>query len=207
MHLLKWSFPDGTAREINIELEQYSQESKYAILSHRWGKAEDEVTFQDMLSGSKVAKTKAGYAKLEGCCRQAHLDGHQRVWVDTCCIDKSSSAELSEAITSMYSYYENSQVCYAFLNDIEKRITPPMEGDDPTEPFLVSKSAWSKRGWTLQELIAPATVKFFDRYWTFLGEKTQDDISKDIEKNSGIHRSILKQPDILRAVSVSSRMS
>jgi hypothetical protein len=208
MHLLKWTFPDGPDGRIEIELEQNSQESKYAILSHRWGNAEDEVTFQDMLSSSNLVKAKAGYSKLEGCCRQAHQDGHERVWSDTCCINKSSSAELSEAITSMYSYYENSQICYAFLNDIEKRREPPSGNGIARDNFsFVSESAWFERGWTLQELIAPETVKFFDSSWTFLGEKKQLEISNDIEKNSGIHSSILKQPEMVRAVSVSCRMS
>ncbi|KAF3011679.1 hypothetical protein E8E14_007192 [Neopestalotiopsis sp. 37M] len=208
MHLLKWTFPDGPDGGLKIELERYSQESKYAILSHRWGKAEDEITFQDMLSGSDLVRAKVGYEKLEGCCRQAHQDGHERVWDDTCCIDKSSSAELSEAITSMYSYYENSQVCYAFLDDIKRDAKPPIEDENARDKIpLVSKSAWFERGWTLQELIAPATVKFFDSSWVFLGMKTDDHISADIERKSGIHRNILERPQMVRAVSISNRMS
>jgi hypothetical protein len=88
----------------NLNLEVKSDGTPYAILSHRWG--EDEILFQDLASNQdetrKQAKQKRGYVKIEGACRQARSDGFQYIWVDTCCIDKSSSAELSEAINSMY---------------------------------------------------------------------------------------------------------
>lgn len=83
----------------------------YAILSHTWGK--EEVTFQDM-QGSE-AQNKAGFSKILSCCEQAKRDGLEWVWIDTCCIDKTSSTELSEAINSMFAWYEESAVCYAFL--------------------------------------------------------------------------------------------
>jgi hypothetical protein len=82
---------------------------KYVILSHTWG--QEEVTFQDFQDLEK-AKKKRGFQKLERCCRRAQSDGFQWVWIDTCCIDKSSSAELSEAINSMYQWYQESQICY-----------------------------------------------------------------------------------------------
>ncbi|KAF7518909.1 hypothetical protein G7054_g13271 [Neopestalotiopsis clavispora] len=197
--------PDG---RIEIKLDQDSKACEYAILSHRWGKPRDEVTFEDMLTGPHIFRHKVGYAKLERCCRQAHQDGHKRVWSDTCCINKSSSAELSEAIISMYSYYENSQVCYAYLDDVGKRAEPRMKGGRVRDnPISVSESAWFKRGWTLQELIAPDTVKFFDSSWKLLGKKTDVQISKEIEKASGIGSSILEDPKLIRAVSIANRMS
>jgi hypothetical protein len=79
----------------------------YAILSHRWGG--EEVSFRDLRDGR--GPEMAGFAKLQGCCAQAASDGWQYVWIDSCCIDKSSSAELSEAINSMYRWYQNEQVC------------------------------------------------------------------------------------------------
>ena len=72
----------------------------YAILSHTWGADDDEVTFDDLKNGS--GKSKAGYTKIRFCGEQARKDGLQYFWVDTCCIDKSSSAELTEAINCMY---------------------------------------------------------------------------------------------------------
>ena len=101
---------------LNVEtfkLEAFFENSisKYAILSHTWG--EEEVTFQDIMGLD--ARHKQGYIKIEYTCRQAFSDRYSHVWIDTCCIDKSSSAELSEAINSMYRWYKNSTVCYTYL--------------------------------------------------------------------------------------------
>ncbi|KAE8333834.1 ankyrin repeat-containing domain protein [Aspergillus sergii] len=85
--------------------------------------------------------------------------GYEYTWIDTCCIDKTSSAELSEAINSMFRYYQASSACYAFLSDVPSK-----------KSFAESK--WFTREWTLQEMIAPATVIFFDENWEELGTKT-----------------------------------
>lgn len=137
---------------------------QYAILSHRWAaNPDDEVTFEDMAFRPGIARTKRGYEKIRGCCVQALRDGYHWVWVDTCCIDKRSSAELSEAINSMYSWYEKSEICYAYLEDVWS-----LDGS-----FPLRDSTWFKRGWTLQELIAPAEVEFFSRDWNRIGSKTE----------------------------------
>lgn len=90
--------------------------STYAILSHTW--EDEEVTLQDMEKG--VAPTMKGNIKLRNSCQKAAKDGYEWIWIDTCCIDKTSSAELSEAINSMFNYYGNSAVCYAYLADTER---------------------------------------------------------------------------------------
>ncbi|GAB7325536.1 hypothetical protein MBLNU13_g09540t1 [Cladosporium sp. NU13] len=113
-----------------------SQIPKYAILSHTWG--DDEVTYEHVraptaferrllsndseatyehIRDQNVRECKA-YSKVVGAMRQAASDGHEYVWIDTCCIDKSSSAELSEAINSMYSWYQRAEVCYAVLDGV-----------------------------------------------------------------------------------------
>ncbi|KAI8959869.1 hypothetical protein F5Y11DRAFT_350078 [Daldinia sp. FL1419] len=120
--------------------------------SHTWWK--HEVTFQDILTRSY--KFLDGYAKIDGCCRQAAKDGLHYVWIDTCCIDKSSSAELSEGINSMFQWYKRSTVCYVYLVDVSN-------DDDPFAEFRQSR--WFTRGWTLQELLAPMEVVFFDKAW------------------------------------------
>jgi hypothetical protein len=71
---------------------------KYAILSHRWGT--EEVTFKDLLD--RTSKSKAGYGKIQFCGEQARRDGLSYFWVDACCIDRSNSTELAEAINSMF---------------------------------------------------------------------------------------------------------
>lgn len=89
---------------------------KYAILSHTWGQSNDEVTYQDLQN--HTAEGKEGYNKLMFCGKQALRDGLQYFWVDTCCIDKQSSAELSEAINSMFQWYKRASKCYVYLSDV-----------------------------------------------------------------------------------------
>ncbi|CAI7674207.1 unnamed protein product [Penicillium pancosmium] len=162
---------------------------EYAILSHTWVKGE-EVSLQEM-SGPDP-KSKKGYKKIEQCCEMAKAEGLDYAWVDTCCIDKTSSAELSEAINSMYYWYEQAAVCYAFLADV------------PTEkPF--EKSRWFSRGWTLQELIAPSKVIFLDEGWTML-EFTADR-QKMVAESTGIPVDILLHKKDLDEFSIAQRMS
>ena len=122
----------------------------FAILSHRWGV--EEVTFKEVQK-SKAAPKK-GYVKLQKCCAQALRDGFKWVGIDACCIDKSSSSEVSEAINSMYRWYRRAEVCYAYLFDV-----PPLSPNLNKAMFKASQ--WFTRGWTLQELIAPSHVTFY----------------------------------------------
>jgi hypothetical protein len=124
---------------------------RYAILSHTWGADHDEVTYKDLVDGLQIIK-KLGYEKIDFCINQALKDNLHYVWIDTCTIDKSSSAELSEAINSMFAWYRNSAKCYVYLSDVSSQQTGAV-------PF--QQSRWFTRGWTLQELIAPASVEFF----------------------------------------------
>jgi hypothetical protein len=136
---------------------------KYAILSHTWG--ENEVIFQDMQG--EVPKRNPRFSKIVKSCELAKNDGYDYLWIDTFCIDKSSLAELSEAINSMYLWYSKAAICYAYLSDVESR--------ESEEPEHVSsrfrKSRWFTRGWTLQELIAPRSVVFLSKDWKVLGDK------------------------------------
>src|SRR2546421_7751149 len=174
------------------KLEEFETEKipVYAILSHTWG--ENEVTLQDIKGGE--AEKKKGYEKIRNTCSMAAADGFHYVWIDTCCIDKTSSAELSEAINSMYRWYHESGVCYAYLADV-----PPNAVDDE-----FTKSRWFTRGWTLQELIAPSTVIFLDQKWQKMGTKSsRQRIISDI---TGIPTNILLGRDLERA-SVAQKLS
>jgi hypothetical protein len=142
----------------------------YAILSHTWGEDKDEVSFDDLVSGT--GKSKPGYKKIQFCAEQAPRDGLQHFWVDTCCINKSDYTELSEAINSMFRWYRDSKKCYAYLSDISTY------GFDASDPLFQSawesafqESRWFTRGWTLQELIAPESVQFFSSEGQRLGDK------------------------------------
>ena len=127
---------------------------QYAILSHRWEDDESqEMTFEDMVNGS--GRDRAGYGKIQFCGERAQLDKLQYFWVDSCCIDKTSSAELSEAINSMFRWYQNAAKCYAYLSavstsDFNIQALPGQLPDDSA----FRKSKWFTRGWTLQELVA-----------------------------------------------------
>ena len=149
-----------------LKLEEFigSNIPPYAILSHTWGI--EEVSFQDMQGSG--AMEKVGYEKISRCCEKAATGGFEYAWVDTCCIDKSSSSELSEAINSMYRWYRNAEVCYVSLSDVPH---------DYESLDLFKRSRWFTRGWTLQELIAPSMVIFFDSDWEEIGTKSSLQIS------------------------------
>ena len=140
----------------------------YAILSHTW--TDQEVIYQDLISGAW--ESKSGYEKIKFCGEQATRDGLQYFWVDTCCIDKSNSAELSTAINSMFRWYRNAKKCYVYLTDVS---APSYDGvvqpSQSTWEAAFRGSRWFTRGWTLQELIAPAIVEFFSQESTRLGDK------------------------------------
>lgn len=104
-----------------LRFEEFMNEKAfphYAILSHTWGP--EEVTYQDMRDGvPETVQHKTGFHKIKLTCQQAKAEGLEYCWIDTCCIDKRSSAELTEAINSMFRWYSRSTVCYAYLNDVE----------------------------------------------------------------------------------------
>ena len=140
----------------------------YAILSHTWGQA--EISFLDMLTqAASELDSKAGYSKIRSCCALAALEGYEYVWIDTCCIDKTSSAELAEAINSMFRWYQEAQVCYAYLADVRIFDSGPWSPDGGRE---FRESRWFTRGWTLQELLAPRRVVFYGCDWQEFGSKT-----------------------------------
>jgi hypothetical protein len=140
----------------------------YAILSHTWGN--QEVTFTDMVNDS--GRTKIGYEKIKFCRGQAARDGLQYFWVDSCCIDKSNSQEIQEAITSMFRWYQQAAKCYVYLSDVstKKRKLGDEEPQNTWEQVF-RKSRWFSMGWTLQELLAPASVEFFCERGNRLGDK------------------------------------
>ncbi|KAH6653541.1 heterokaryon incompatibility protein-domain-containing protein, partial [Truncatella angustata] len=134
---------------------------KYAILSHTWGPPDQEVTFQDISDGTAASK------------RQTAADGLQYFWIDTCCIDKTSSAELTEAINSMFEWYREAQHCYVYLSDVSTATDDGRQADSVLRLWDAQfrKSNWFKRGWTLQELLAPGSVKFFSVQGDILGNR------------------------------------
>jgi hypothetical protein len=173
---------------------------EYAILSHTWGDDEEEVTFKDMVEG--LGQGKAGYRKVLFCSQQATRDNLEYFWADTCCIDKSNYTELTEAITSMFRWYQNATKCYVYLEDVS------LNGHDQAsqsswEPAFRG-SRWFTRGWTLQELIAPPSVDFFSQEGIYLG--TKKSLELQIHEMTGIGPEALLGHD-LSAFSIQERLS
>lgn len=142
----------------------------YAILSHTWGADTEEVTLEDLTNGT--GKDKLGYVKIRFCGEQARQDGLRYFWVDTCCINKANYTELSQAINSMFRWYRNAARCYVYLSDVSTRASNSNDKFNPP-PWASNfrNSRWFKRGWTLQELLAPSSVEFFSKEGKRLGDK------------------------------------
>ena len=164
----------------------------YGILSHTWEGS--EVSYDEMRVGT--ARSKEAFHKIEMTCKLASGDGLAYVWVDTCCIDKSSSAELTEAINSMFVWYKRAAVCYVYLSDLES------SADVST---ALKDCRWFWRGWTLQELIAPQKVNFFDQNWQFKGCKNR--LLKEISEITGIGSTVLDHLAPLSSIAVATRLS
>ncbi|KAF4962719.1 hypothetical protein FSARC_9280 [Fusarium sarcochroum] len=164
---------------LQLEFFPGGEVPRYAILSHVWGS--DEVTFGDINSvGHDDALQLDRYSKLRESCNMTRSLKLDYLWIDTCCIDKSSSAELSEAINSMFRWYAESTVCIAFIEDVAPS---PSESEEAKRKAFVD-SRWFKRGWTLQELIAPCKVIFYRQNWTRLGDRAE--LKEDIKFITGI---------------------
>jgi len=179
-----------------LSLTEYFDDKvpQYAILSHTWRTDGEEVTFKDVSEGT--GKSKAGYTKISFCEEQAASDGLRYFWVDTCCIDKSSSAELQEAINSMFRWYRDAARCYVYLSDVST-------GDYDWESAF-RKSRWFTRGWTLQELLAPASVEFFSQEGNRLGDKKS--LERQVHEITGITPQALRGSPLFR-FSVTERFS
>ncbi|KAI0357703.1 HET-domain-containing protein [Trametes cingulata] len=200
-----------------------ARRARYAILSHTWRAEEDggEQSYADVLKlhlevselskstadsdGSKNITSILSHPslsdKIKDMCRVARAAGYTLVWIDSCCIDKSSSAELSEAINSMYDWYRLADVCYVYLADVSETDDTP--GGNVRS--LMCNSRWYTRGWTLQELIAPENVLFFTQSWRSFGTKSE--LADLLTEITGIDSAILTGKATLSSVSVSERMS
>lgn len=175
------------------------QTPSYAILSHTW--EDGEVLFSDVRDQTYAHK--AGHLKIQSACEQAQKDGYDYIWIDTCCIDKTSSAELSEAINSMWTYYQESRKCYAYLSDVT--VVGELENREKSLDLTLAQARWFKRGWTLQELLAPREVVFVDSNWRHIGTKVA--LAPDIEQITGIDVVYLRQVAAVQSASIAKRMS
>ncbi|KAI4194236.1 MAG: hypothetical protein LQ350_007882 [Teloschistes chrysophthalmus] len=178
----------------------------YAVLSHTWG--DGEVSFQDFYRPE--SQQLQGYEKIKRCSDVAARDGYKYIWIDIYCIDKKSSAELTEAINSMYAWYSEANMCYVYFSDFtdEDQWHSPKTGTghkySPFNVDLFSQSRWFTRGWTLQELLASSRIRFLDQSWRYFGDKLT--LLGHISSTTGIEARYLRDKSEVPFVSVATRM-
>ncbi|KAI1767417.1 HET-domain-containing protein [Hypoxylon sp. FL1150] len=178
-----------------VDKEARSSIPKYAILSHRW--TEEEIKFEDIAGNIKKAtRRKKGWSKMRDFCNEARENGYNYAWIDTCCINKTSSQEVGDSISSMFDWYREADVCYVYLADYE-------HGADPNEEL--GKCEWWTRGWTLQELLAPSNVRFYDKTWARIGDKRS--LSSLISRITLIPELVLRGEKSHSDYSVAQRLS
>ncbi|KAH9910331.1 heterokaryon incompatibility protein-domain-containing protein [Epithele typhae] len=194
---------------------------KYAILSHVWRLPEEggEDSFQLVEAYAKKCDRKHLINRGTATPRDFLSDKVRRfligaaeagldfAWCDTCCIDKTSSAELSEAINSMFEYYARAHVCVAYLADVAPVKGREYYGDQiiDSSSARIPSSKWFHRGWTLQELLAPQVVVFLASDWSRIGTKC--DLAEFRFMTSVLPASILRCEQDLSDISVSVRLS
>jgi len=172
--------------QVSMVFNDPSRLVKYAILSHRWMEGK-EITYEMMKSGRQLTRS-PGYKKLRKFCEKAGAYGVEFAWSDTCCIDKNSSTEIDESIRSMFRWYRNSYICIIHL--AQSDTIQSMTGDE-----------WMKRGWTLQELLAPRRIKLFNKQWMPMTGDRNDKSPEDTEvmvalgNATGIHPEYLREFD------------
>lgn len=155
----------------------------YAIFSHTWSLDEDdEVQFEDIVH--KTAHLKSAYSKVQFCMDQAAKDGLTYCWIDTCCINRANESELSQAIRSMFRWYQGSSKCYVYLSDVSD-----LQSDEDIAGAFRS-SRWFERGWTVQELLAPTLLEFFTRSGNRIGDR--EELGRIICERTGIPASALE---------------
>jgi hypothetical protein len=170
------------------------------------------VSYKDYRKNRDEVKTRAGYAKIVDLCKVARQQRHNWAGIDTCCIDKRSGAELSDVINSMWNYYSNAEVCYVYLHGYQP--SAAVDGE------RLGACEWFTRGWTVQELIAPHNVSFYNANWGEIGHKCArgarcltcellygTSLIDDLARFTGIPSKVLLDAGEARRCSIAKRMS
>ncbi|OTB13577.1 hypothetical protein K445DRAFT_319796 [Daldinia sp. EC12] len=181
----------------------------YAVLSHTWGS--DEILFHEIQGDRAPLQDRAGWKKLTSFCKTALIYGFRHAWMDTCCIDKRNSADVSEAINSMYTYYYDSDACFIYLEDVHKSADEATNSSGTAEATRdqllerVRTTRWIRRGWTLQEFIAPKRRYFFTSDWYKIEDG--DDLLDILASSTRIDKNLLKDRDLLHNFCIAERMN
>ena len=168
---------------------------EYAVVSHKWGS--DEVSYSDFLEDTY--RRGRGWLKILKACKIAAARNVHWLWLDACCIDKRNTAEVAKSINSMYKWYQNAKECYAFLPDVNVGRSHA----DFAHQFR--HSVWFERGWTLQELLVPPEVQFYNSTFQYLGRK-RNGLDDHISAATGIGLEYLQDSSRIRNASVAERM-
>jgi hypothetical protein len=186
-----------------LELKEFvdSHIPLYAIFSHTWG--DEEISFHEMQSARELTQVKAGFTKIVGFCGLAKARGYRYAWMDTCCIDKRNSADLSEAINSMYRYYRDAGECLIYLSDVPTVVDDTVSRQQQLNYFRASR--WFTRGWTLQELLAPKIRTFVSGDWIPIDDK--GDLVDLLAEITNIDARLLRDRDLLSTFCTAKRMS
>lgn len=184
------------------EFRQRESRPQYAILSHRW--FDEEITYATLDPSELQDRDSRSpqLDKIRNTCRVAREERLEWVWIDSCCINKESSAELDRSIISMFKWYQEAAICYTYLWDVvaseQKTATFKRKGSE-------KDSEWFERGWTLQELLAPREMKFFDMDWVFIGRRAN--LTAKIESITGIKARFLDGSEAFRTACIATRLS
>ena len=172
----------------------------YAVVSHRWGSA--EISCQMFLETAVEDRHGYGWTKILEGCRMARCRRIGWLWVDTCCIDKASSAELTESVNAMFRYYQRARQCFVFLPDVFATYK-----DTEGLETQLQHSTWFTRGWTLQELLASTVATFYNASFQLAGVKSTGSSFCDVlSKISGVGAQYLHDPTMVFKASVAERM-
>ena len=174
----------------------------YAILSHRWC-SDGEITLSELDSSDLLDDfvTTPQLEKIREACREAARQGIEWIWIDSCCIDKTNSEELARSIRSMFQWYRSAEVCYTYLQDVDmEKFDGNILCNERGKP-----SEWFSRGWTLQELLAPRKMLFFDMNWHIIGDRY--DLALPVEAITRISSNYLRGEADFRTASIATRMS
>ncbi|KAH6963248.1 heterokaryon incompatibility protein-domain-containing protein [Fusarium avenaceum] len=185
------------------------KEQGYAILSHRWGS--EEILFAQIgqfahdLRNTKGRHARPQLDKILQACHTAREQGLQWIWIDNCCINKSDNSELSESINSMFKWYREAVVCLTYLSDVRKCSGSEVDSHVFKSFETGEMTKWFTRGWTLQELLAPGKLLFYDTDWSYLGSKQE--LAGSIEEVTGIATQYLTGETDFRIACIAAKMS
>ncbi|KAI0914589.1 HET-domain-containing protein [Ustulina deusta] len=206
MHLL-----DTTTYELRSDLQPIFRQEGYAVLSHRW--VGQEITFdqlKDETAGLRSGKAPARTPqvdKIRGAAQTARDLGIRWIWIDSCCIDRANAVEQTESINSMFKWYRDAKVCITYLSDVQKD-EPRVDAPGPERLDSVERdgpSIWFSRGWTLQELLAPQDMRFYDKDWNFIG--TRMTLARLLERTTGIDSHYLTGEKHFGTACIAAKMS